>query len=122
MKTHDDLTELRISPEGGVERRTRKAPGQRWDPWQYVPPRQLLAYEKDSDVWQWLRAHGVKRPSPPSKSGPSKHRADRDGVSVEVRLTGPAVGALDRLVDRYGTKVAAVSAAVVAHDKEIRKT
>jgi hypothetical protein len=119
-KTADALTEFRISPDGGVERRVREATGKRWGLWTYVPSRALLVYAVDSEEWRLLRKLGVRRPSPPSKGGPSKPRAERDGVAVEVRLTGAAASALDRLVILYGTKVAAVSVAVVAHDKETR--
>lgn len=125
-RTADGLEELSIllEDDGGRDHVGRKVVQSRsrssrrsptWSPWQPRSMRSLLVYTVDSPEWDWLRAHGFRRPSPPSKSGPSRQRADRDGVTVEARLTPEAATALTQLVpEHYESRTAAVNAALVA--------
>lgn len=99
---------------GAVESRPRsKRPA---EPWGARSKRSLLEYDTTSSLWDWLRSQGIRRPAPSGPSGPSKPRKERSGVGLEVRLSDAAGAALDRLVSRYGTRTAAVEAALLALD------
>gem|GEM_PF-6736930 len=87
---------------------------ERWTP---APLRRLAReYPVGSEVWQWLRQHGVRRPSPSGPSGPSLPRSQRGTRKVEISLSPAADAALSELA-RGGTKSAVVEALVMREAK-----
>lgn len=91
--------------------------------WGRAPLRLLAqAYEVDSDVWDWLRAHGTNRPSP---SGTNLAETERTTVAIKLRIEPADAKALRALAATDGTTVSAMVAGLVAAEKvrrEIRET
>lgn len=93
------VVEFRVV-DGHVERRAlrpdgRKAPG--GSPWTPLTRAELLEMPRDGLVWEWLREQGVRRPSPPGRSGPTTPEDARPGVRMTLRLSEEAAARLDRL-------------------------
>lgn len=66
-------------------------------------PASMQALARDYDaghhVWQWLRRHGITRPSP---SGPTVPEADREAKQCLLRLRPETIARLDALAERWG--------------------
>ena len=88
----------RVTPQGGVTR--READHARY-PWRAVTQAELRRLPVASDEWQWLRAQGVRRPSPSGPSGVVAE-ADRLGTRMTLRLDSATTAALDALARRWG--------------------
>ena len=78
----------------------------------YLSRAELLALPED--VWEWLRLHGVRRPSPSGPSGTAVPHARRRGRRVEVYLGDDASAALDRGIGRHGSARAAIESALMS--------
>lgn len=105
-------TMWRVSPQGVTRRDAR--PSAR-GPWEPVTRAELRALPVDSAEWQWLREHGVKRPSPSGPSGGD----DRLGTRMTLRLDAETTVALDALARRWGlvrSQVIARALALAADD------
>ena len=74
----------------------RSAGERRWRP---CSRSSLLAFEVDSPLWDWLRSHGITRPSP---SGEVKE-SERGTVAVKLRLEPPDADRLTDLAEAEGT-------------------
>lgn len=71
-------------------------------------------YPTHSPLWQWLRAHGIARPSRSGPSDTTQPNAERRRKVVPVSLSDVARARLDELAYRYGSRSAAVEALVLA--------
>ncbi len=96
----------RISENGTVTRRER---GQ----WRVLTRTELLALPRDGEVWDWLRAHGVKRAPPSGPSGPTQPETERENRQIKLRLTPEAEAELRRRADQSGLTMSAVVSALL---------
>ena len=86
--------------------------------WQRAPMRLLARHHSvDSDLWTWLRQHGVRRPSPSGTSGPTTPEAQRGTVQVLVRLAPDVAARLRELAAERGSTVSAIVAGWVTATK-----
>lgn len=74
-------------------------------------PRDLLALSADSEAWLWLRARGVRRPSP---SGSRSETATEDKRSTQQLLLRMLPAQIDALRERARSARQTVSAYVIA--------
>lgn len=91
-----------------VSRRVRGA-------WVDLSRADLLALPRDGAVWEWLRAQGIKRPSP---SGATQAEGSRARKPVMLRLTTDELADVDAVADDWGV---ARSDAVARLAKEARR-
>ena len=82
----------RVSDIGTV---TRYAHGT----WQALTRAELLALPRSGAVWKWLRAQGVRRPSP---SGATQAESKRARKGVLVRLSVDELADVDAYAEREG--------------------
>lgn len=68
--------------------------------WADLTRAELLALPRDGAVWEWLRAQGIKRPSPSGKSGATLAESSRTGD--RVRLSNATIERADELAARWG--------------------
>lgn len=108
--------EFRIFPSAlsGYVIEARTKDGRKWGEWRERSRRSLLEYDKTTSLWVWLKSKGIRRPAPSGPSGASKPRSEREGVALEVWLSEETAESLAILERKYGTKRAAVEAAIVA--------
>ena len=87
-----------------------------------VSRRELLALPRDGAVWTWLRAHGVRRPSPSGRSGPTPTDERRTGQRVTLRLAPEAAEALATLARERGVSRSEVVASLVFQASKLRRS
>lgn len=95
--------------------------------WRKMTRRELLAFPKDGPEWAWLREHGVRRPSPPSRTGggskgalPADRRA-RGLVQFGGWVRPEQLAAMDALATHWGcSRTEAIVRAVEAAAKRAR--
>lgn len=82
--------------DGRPEYRTKGAT------WRPMRRRDLLALPVASEAWQWLRAHGIARPSPSGPRPPGRPGAERATRVVSLRMTPEQGEELRRRADTAG--------------------
>jgi hypothetical protein len=78
--------------------------------WRSMTRAQLLALPVDGPEWEWLRAAGMRRPSPSGPSGPTTPAARRSTVQVSLRLARDDAARLRQIAAERGSTVSGLVA------------
>lgn len=98
--------------DGRPEHRTEGAA------WRPMRRRDLLALPVASEAWQWLRAHGVARPSPSGSAVPYRDRAPivRTTGRLTLSLPAAAISEIQTRAEAAGMSVSAYVARALVLD------